>query len=187
MSRRPWSREPSRDFLPSARRFSPCAVPGFVLSLLGSPDENGEARPSAGSGRNLNAMTQNSERLPHDEETDAETVVPCGIKSSERFEDLRCSSGIPIPVSYTSIRTSEPERLQPTRMRPPGWVYLTALLTRLRSAAPRSRPSLSTITSLDTVWMVIPLLNAACSFSRQACRRTCWIRTGASSRRLVDS
>jgi hypothetical protein len=34
-------------------------------------------------------MTQNSERLPHDEETDAETVALWGIKSSERFEDPR--------------------------------------------------------------------------------------------------
>ena len=34
-------------------------------------------------------MTQDSERLPHDDETDAETVALCGIKPSERFEDPR--------------------------------------------------------------------------------------------------
>jgi hypothetical protein len=31
-------------------------------------------------------MTQDSERLPHDDETDAETVTLCGFKPSERFE-----------------------------------------------------------------------------------------------------
>jgi hypothetical protein len=98
-----------------------------------------------------------------------------------------CSSGIPMPVSYTSIRISEPKRLQPSSTRPPDLVYLTALLTRLRRAAPRSRPSLSTVASLETEQTLIPLLSAACSFSRHACRRTCWIRTGVSSRRPLRS
>ena len=60
------------------------------------------------------------------------------------------SSGIPIPVSYTSIRISEPERLLPSSTRPPDFVYLTALLARLRRAAPRSRPSLNTVAPLET-------------------------------------
>lgn len=95
-----------------------------------------------------------------------------------------CSPGIPVPVSHTSIRIPELECLQPTRMRPPGWLYLIALLTKLLRAAPRSRPSLSIVAALETMWMLMPLLSAACSFSRQACRSTCWTRTGVSSRRL---
>ena len=34
-------------------------------------------------------MPQNSERLPHDEETDAEAPALFGIKPSERLEDSR--------------------------------------------------------------------------------------------------
>jgi hypothetical protein len=34
-------------------------------------------------------VAQNSERLAHDEETDAQTVALCGIKSGESLEDLR--------------------------------------------------------------------------------------------------
>ena len=34
-------------------------------------------------------MAQNSERLAHDEETDAQTVALCGIKAGESLEDLR--------------------------------------------------------------------------------------------------
>jgi hypothetical protein len=66
-----------------------CAVSGFVLSLLGSFDENGKARPATGTGGDVDAMPQNSERLPHDEETDAEALALCGVKPSERFEDSR--------------------------------------------------------------------------------------------------
>src|ERR1700757_2018052 len=66
-----------------------CAVSGFVLSLLGSFDENGKARPATGTGGDVDAMPQNSERLLHDEETDAEALALCGIKPSERFEDSR--------------------------------------------------------------------------------------------------
>lgn len=49
-----------------------------------------------------------------------------------------CSPGIPVPVSHTSIRIPELECLQPTRMRPPGSLYLIALLTKLLRAAPRA-------------------------------------------------
>jgi hypothetical protein len=87
MSQRRWFPECSRDFLTIAFPFFPCAVSRFVRGPFGSRDENGKARPAAGSGGNLDAMPQNPERLSDDEETDAETVALCGIKSSERFED----------------------------------------------------------------------------------------------------
>jgi hypothetical protein len=40
------------------------------------------------------------------------------VKASKIFGI--CSPEIPIPVSYTSIRTTGPRRLQPTTMRPPS-------------------------------------------------------------------
>jgi hypothetical protein len=38
---------------------------------------------------------------------------------------------MPTPVSYTSMRTLVPNPLQPTRMRPPGWVYLIAFADQI--------------------------------------------------------
>ena len=98
------------------RRLPPYCSPILALRglefrslLFGSRCENGKARPAAWGGGNVDAMTQNCERLPHDEETDAETVTLCGIKPGERFEYPRnLLSEIPMPVSYTSIRISEP-------------------------------------------------------------------------------
>ena len=75
------------------RRLPPYCSPILALRglefrslLFGSRCENGKARPAAWGGGNGDAMTQNCEGLPHDEETDAETVTLCGIKPSERFE-----------------------------------------------------------------------------------------------------
>jgi hypothetical protein len=59
------------------------------LPLRPACDEDGKARPAAGSRGDVDAVAQNSERLAHDEETDAQTVALCGIKAGESLEDLR--------------------------------------------------------------------------------------------------
>jgi hypothetical protein len=69
-------------FLRSAR-------PRSVSASFRARDENGKARPAAGNGGNVDAVAQNSERLAHDEEPDAQTVTSCGIKPGESLEDFR--------------------------------------------------------------------------------------------------
>jgi hypothetical protein len=71
-------------FLLIALFFSPCAV---LLPLRPARDKNGKAGPAAGSRDDVNAVAQNSERVAHDEETDAQTVASCGIKPGEGLED----------------------------------------------------------------------------------------------------
>ena len=51
-------------------------------------DENGKARPAAGSGGDVDAVAQNSDRLAHDEEPDAQAVASRDIKAGESLEDL---------------------------------------------------------------------------------------------------
>jgi hypothetical protein len=48
-----------------------------------------KARPAAGSGGDVYMVAQNSDRLAHDEESDAQAVTSCGIKAGESVEDLR--------------------------------------------------------------------------------------------------
>src|ERR1700726_921022 len=73
-------------FLLVALLFSPCPV---LLPLRPARDENGKAGPAAGSRGDVDAVAQNSERLAHYEEADAQAVALCGIKAGESLEDLR--------------------------------------------------------------------------------------------------
>jgi len=91
---------------PVAPRFSPCEVSDLVRSLFGLRNENGKARSAARSGGNIDAMTQYSKRLAHDEETDAQTVALCGIKPGERFEYLR---NLSIGNSYACVVHVDPD------------------------------------------------------------------------------
>ena len=59
------------------------------LALRVACDENGKARPAAGSGSDVDAVTQDAERLTNDEETDAQTVALRGVKTGEGLEDPR--------------------------------------------------------------------------------------------------
>jgi hypothetical protein len=59
------------------------------LPLRRACDEDGKARPAAGGRGDVDAVAENSERLAHDEETDAQTVALCGNKAGESLEDLR--------------------------------------------------------------------------------------------------
>jgi hypothetical protein len=65
------------------------ARPRSVSASSRARDENGKARPAAGSRGDVDAVAQNSDRLAHDEEPDAQAVTPCGIKPGESLEDLR--------------------------------------------------------------------------------------------------
>jgi hypothetical protein len=55
-------------------------------SLTGSVRENGKAGPAIGSGSDVDAVSQNSDRLADDEEADAQTIVARGIKAGEGLE-----------------------------------------------------------------------------------------------------
>jgi hypothetical protein len=59
------------------------------LALPVACDENGKARPAAGSGGDVDAVTQDAERLTNDEETDAQAIALRGIKTGEGLEDPR--------------------------------------------------------------------------------------------------
>jgi len=48
--------------------------------------ENGKARPAAESGRNFDSVAQNSNRLPHDEESDTQSIAWYGVKAGEGLE-----------------------------------------------------------------------------------------------------
>jgi hypothetical protein len=50
-------------------------------------DQNGKTGPAARSRSDVDAVAQNSDRLPHDEESDAQAVAWCGIKAGEGLED----------------------------------------------------------------------------------------------------
>jgi len=65
------------------------ACPRSVSASSRARDENGKARPAAGSRGDVDAVAQNSDRLAHDEEPDAQTVTSYGIKPGECLEDLR--------------------------------------------------------------------------------------------------
>jgi hypothetical protein len=65
------------------------ACPRSVSASSRACDENGKTRPAARNGGDVDAVAQNSERLAHDEEPDAQTVRSCGIKPGESLEDLR--------------------------------------------------------------------------------------------------
>jgi hypothetical protein len=95
-------------------------------------------------GSEVEPVSQDSDSLTHDEETHPKTVAPHWIARVKASKILGiCSPAMPAPVSCTSMRTLAPECRQPRRMRPPAWVYLTALLTRLRRTALRRSASLS--------------------------------------------
>jgi hypothetical protein len=72
---------------------------------------------------------------------------------------------MPIPVSYTSMRILWSVCRQPTRTRPPGCVYLIALLTKLRRTVPRSRALLSIVALVGTVRTLTPFVRAATLFA----------------------
>lgn len=56
-----------------------------------------------------------------------------------------------MPVSYMSILISGPLPREPIRMRPPGWVYLMALVIRLRRTQPPAKQAGQGIRSAMTL------------------------------------
>ncbi len=68
---------------------SSCVARPPSLPLRLACHENGKAGPAAGNGGDVDAVAQNSERLAHDEGSDAQAVAFCGIKPGERLEDSR--------------------------------------------------------------------------------------------------
>jgi hypothetical protein len=71
-----------------ARRRDSVAV---VAGIGGAPSfgpgrKNGKAGPATGSGSHIDAVSQNSDRLAHDEEADAQTVASRRIETGEGIE-----------------------------------------------------------------------------------------------------
>jgi hypothetical protein len=60
----------------------------FSLSF-GPARENGKAWPATGSGSDVDAVSQNSDRLAHDEEANAQTIASRRIKTGEGLEHSR--------------------------------------------------------------------------------------------------
>jgi len=61
-----------------------------LISLsFGPTRENGKAGPATGSGSDVDAVSQDSDRLAHDEEADSETVASRRIKTGEGLERPR--------------------------------------------------------------------------------------------------
>jgi hypothetical protein len=69
--------------------FSPVvhARPSLAARSSCARDENGKARSAAGSGRDVDAVTKNSDRLAYYEESDTKAVAWYGIKAGEGLED----------------------------------------------------------------------------------------------------
>ena len=62
----------------------------MLISLsFGPARENGKAGPATGSGSDVDAVSQDSDRLAHDEEADAETIASRRIKTREGLEHPR--------------------------------------------------------------------------------------------------
>ena len=62
----------------------------MLISLsFGPARENGKAGPATGSGSDVDAVSQDSDRLAHDEEADAETIASSRIKTREGLEHPR--------------------------------------------------------------------------------------------------
>ena len=62
----------------------------MLISLsFGPARENGKAGPATGSGSDVDAVSQDSDRLAHDEEADAETIASPRIKMGESLEHPR--------------------------------------------------------------------------------------------------
>jgi hypothetical protein len=92
-----------------------------------------------------------------------------------------------MPVSQTSIRKLLPERRHPIRIRPPGSVYLIALLTRLRKMAFNRTGLLMTRAAVEQTCISMPFRRALSSFSRHSRHNSGAIATGAISIVLVCS
>jgi len=60
-----------------------CSV---YFTLFGSARENGKAGPATGSGSDVDAVSQNSDSLAHDEEADAQAVASRRTKTGEGME-----------------------------------------------------------------------------------------------------
>jgi hypothetical protein len=149
------------------------ARPRSVSASSRARDENGKARPAAGSRGDVDAVAQNSDRLAHDEEPDAQAVTPCGIKPGESLEDLRdlfaSDSNARVIHINPDTRTEVPATKKDATS---GLGVLDCIADQIAQGGPSSRLSLSIVASLETMWIPMPLLSAACSFSRQACRKT---------------
>ena len=66
-----------------------CGVGSRSLALRVACDENGKARPAARSGSDVDAVTQDAQRLTNDEETDTKAVASRSIKTGKGLEDSR--------------------------------------------------------------------------------------------------
>jgi hypothetical protein len=65
------------------------SLPMALITSFGLARKNGKAGPATGSGSDVNAVSQNSDRLSYDEEADTQTVAPRRIKPGEGFEHSR--------------------------------------------------------------------------------------------------
>ena len=61
-------------------------IGGVYFTSFGSARENGKAGPATGSGSDVDAVSQNSDSLAHDEEADAQTVASRRTKTGEGME-----------------------------------------------------------------------------------------------------
>jgi hypothetical protein len=68
------------------------------VTSFGLARKNGKAGPATGSGSDLNAVSQNSDRLSYDEEADTQTIAPRRIKPGKGFEHSR----YPVPGNTDS-------------------------------------------------------------------------------------
>jgi site-specific DNA recombinase len=85
------------------------------------------------------------------------------VSSRKKGSNMLCSlsGGMPSPVSWTSMLTVAARRLQPTRMRPPGGVWSTALRARLRKIPSSSTGWLMITTLVRRVRNLIPFRRVA--------------------------
>ena len=111
-------------------------------------------------------MSEHSDRLAYDEEANAEPVAPGMIQASESVEDFRhfFLGDTAARIEYVDAHVLA-GMTAAHEIRPPGSVYLTALLIRLRRTVPRSRASLMTDALVETVLISMPFRRAVSWFS----------------------
>ena len=138
---------------------------GFSLSL-GRARENGKAGPATGSGSDVDAMSENSDRLAHDEEANAQTIASRRIKTGEGLEHSRHLVPGNTDSSVIHVNADALVGVPATgENAATGLCVFDGVVDQLRRTVPRSSASLSIVAPVGTVRTLTSFIRAANSFS----------------------
>jgi hypothetical protein len=129
-----------------------------LISLsFGPARENGKAGPATGSGSDVDAVSQDSDRLAHDEEADAETIASRRIKTGECLEHPRhlvpghTDSGVIHVNTDALVGVTATDENAAT-----GLCVFDGVADQVAQNGPRSSASLSIVALVGTVRTLTP-------------------------------